>query len=139
MLGAAPRRRLRSGFCESCPVPGWSVSRTALREVEHPCPKEQAPYRDNPLSLEAQRWWPRPIPSMRAFWRRAPSVRFMARATFFIGVRFLECILSSRQSALVHSRLRIGFSPFASLQQYIDMVAVLCVAGYAAGLTLSGG
>src|SRR5581483_977933 len=46
----------------------------------------------------------RPIPSDNAFWRSAPTVRFVSLATLTTGVLAIECAFNALTSAFVHSR-----------------------------------
>jgi hypothetical protein len=48
------------------------------------------------------------ISNASAFWRSAPSVRFIAFEIFTTGVFFLECIFNSRTSAAVHATRLAG-------------------------------
>jgi hypothetical protein len=50
------------------------------------------------------RWCPSPIPRNKAFWRRAPTVRFVNLEILITGVLAFECVLSSLTSVFVHSR-----------------------------------
>src|SRR5580704_9836603 len=58
------------------------------------------------------------MPRVIAFWRMAPSVRFIALAIFATGVLLLECALRSRSCSFVHStRLDFFAIPgFSSIQ-----------------------
>src|SRR6516225_10175310 len=62
------------------------------------------------------------MPIVFAFWRTAPSVRFIALATFATGVLAFECALSSRKSSLVHGSRVAAF--------LFSMARFLCLSSY---------
>jgi hypothetical protein len=53
--------------------------------------------------------------STNAFWRIAPSVRFIAFEIFTTGVFFLECIFNARTSAADHATRLVR--PFAFVRR----------------------
>jgi hypothetical protein len=67
---------------------------------------------------ERYRRWPRPIPSLSACWRSAPTVLFICLEIFASGVRAFECLRSSACNALVQATrfvfLAIVLSPLTT-------------------------
>jgi hypothetical protein len=64
------------------------------------------------------------MPSVSAFWRSAPTDRFVNFATLAIGVLAFECARNSFTSALVYSRRTVFFAFFATY------CSLICEAAY---------
>jgi hypothetical protein len=64
----------------------------------------------------------KPMPSFKACWRRAPTVRFIAREITDTRVLAFECRLSSRWSSFDHGRI------FPLLRQFVFLADFLFVA-----------
>lgn len=73
------------------------------------------------ISHHWKRWWrpmsyrlcPSGIPIWNAFWRNAPTVRFVSLEIFATGVFERECAFSSRTFSLVHSRRLVRLAIFS--------------------------
>jgi hypothetical protein len=61
---------------------------------------------------------------MRAFWRNAPGVRFIALAIFPIGVFAFECFRSSARSDFVHATSFLAFA-FFDVAAFVALAVVL--------------
>jgi hypothetical protein len=65
------------------------------------------------LLERSYRWCPKPIPSLSACCRNAPTVRFISFEIFATGVRALECLRNSACKAFVHATRLVFFAFFA--------------------------
>ena len=65
------------------------------------------------LLERSYRWCPKPIPSLSACCRNAPTVRFISFEIFATGVRALECLRNSACKAFVHATRFVFFAFFA--------------------------